>query len=258
MIARGRTSVPALERGLNIQQRLHRLRDRGATAAELQRALKIPIASIYRILALLERSGHVWQDGAGHYRPGEAQIVLGFGAHAASPLVRAAQSVLRTVAAQSHEMSELAVRTGRWDLMMLDTWQTEGTPLRIRSRPGLTFELAPTTPHGHCFLAFGPARMLEEFLKVPEHRQYLDQRKYGDLYGDRESWRSLGFAWHRKTGPGDIARVAAPVFDPGKSPPRLIGTLGIAVDAARLTTFRASQWGHLLKSAAHDIESRLG
>jgi DNA-binding IclR family transcriptional regulator len=250
------SAVPALERSLDILDWLSTRRN-GATAAELVKRLKIPIASVYRITALLERRGHIEQDDHGSYHLSQKQIILGFAAHTVSPLVCVAQPILRALAAQTHEMSELAIRAGPWELMMLDTWQTEGTPLRIRSRPGLTFELAPTTPHGHCFLAFGPPRTIDRFVSAPEHRPFLNQRRFGDLEGDIELWRKMGFAWHRKTGPGDVARVAAPVFDPRNAVPTLLATIGIALDAARLSTLRANQWGQRVKSAARELEARM-
>jgi DNA-binding IclR family transcriptional regulator len=250
-------SVPALERGLAVLEQLGQPRADGATVAELQWALKIPTMSLYRIIRVLEERAYIRQDSDGRYRLGPRQIELGFVARSISPLVQAALPILRDVAGQTHEMAELSVRAGRWDLMMLETWIAERTPVRIRSRAGLLFELAPNTPHGLCYLVFDGPRLVEEFLAQRVHQDILRRMEHRDLLEARERCRTLGFAWHKKTGPGDIARVAAPVFDPHSSPSRLAATIGIALEESRLTTLRATAWGNLLKRAARQLEEKL-
>jgi DNA-binding IclR family transcriptional regulator len=254
MINSYRSSAPALERGLAVLEflSLPRWRAEGASVAELQRALRLPIMSLYRIVRILEENGHVRQDQAGRLRLGSRQIELGFVARSVSPLVQAALPILREVTRQTHEMSELAVRAGGRDLMMLETWQAEGTPLRIRSRAGLVFELRTDTPHGLCYLAFDGPRVMDEFLS--KHAGAGNRR---ELLAARARWRELGFAWHKMTGPGDIARVAAPVFDPRSSPARLAATIGVALDTSRLTTLRAMNCGAVLKHAARELEGKL-
>jgi DNA-binding IclR family transcriptional regulator len=213
--------------------------------------------SLYRLVRVLEDYGHIRQDSSGRYRLGPRQIELGFVARSVSPLVHAATPILRSVTGETHEMSELAVRVGRWNLMMLETWQAHDTPARIRSRSGLSFELCTDTPHGLCFLTFDSSRLLDEFIAEPTHQEELRWPENRRLREDCERWRSLGFAWRKKTGPGDIARVAAPVFDSRSPSRRLAATIGIALEDARLTTTRATAWGQLLKRAARELEQKL-
>ena len=259
MIKPAQSAAPALERGLAVLDYLAQPQARtlGASVAELRRALRVPVMSLYRIVRILEERGHIRQDRSGRYRLGARQIELGFAARSISPLVQAALPILREITRQTHEMSELAVRAGRWDLMMLETWQAEGTPVRIRSRAGLVFQLSPDTPHGLCYLSFDGPRVLEEFAAQPAHQDELRRPENRDVFAARERWRRLGYAWHKKTGPGDIARVAAPVFDPRSSPARLAATIGIALDESRLTTLRATAWGQLLKKAARELEGKI-
>lgn len=259
MVKTARSTAPALDRGLAILDFLSQpqVREIGASVAELQRALRVPTMSLYRVVRILDQRGHICQDSSGRYRLGQRQIELGFVARSISPLVQSALPILREITRQTHEMSELAVRAGRWDLMMLETWQSEGTPARIRSRAGLVFRLAPNTPHGLCYLAFDGPRILEEFAAQPVNREDLRLPENRDLFAACERWRRLGFAWHKKTGPGDIARVAAPVFALQKSTPRLAATIGIALDQHRLTTLRATTCGQLLKHAARELEGKL-
>ncbi|MCW8129174.1 MAG: helix-turn-helix domain-containing protein [Planctomycetota bacterium] len=248
--------VPALNRSLQLLARLDPAGASGLNARQLQAALGIPRASLFRLLNTLAQRGMVEQDlQTGRYRLGKGLMRLGFAARRASPLVDLSQEILRELALKTHLMSELATSVGAWTLAMLDTWLSETTQPKVMARPGLTFQLDHGVAHGLCYLTF-------------DHTQGLDRYLRAQPYGETPAalpeqvarWRSVGYAWARQkdfAAKRGNARVAVPVFDPHAKPRRLAGTLGLVCDNAEITPLRAAQWGQLLKEQARALEKAL-
>ena len=178
-------------------------------------------------------------------------------ARATSPLVAAAKPLLRAITHATHEMSELAIPVGRWDLMILETWQAEGTPVRVVSRPGLFFQMNHLNAHGLCFLCFDGERRLNEYVRgarAPDKRQRfgLDQKLPDGLLEECERWRRLSYVWKSQT--NDNTRIAVPVFDLHATGKRMIGTLGVVCDSRQLSAPRAAQWAITLQQQARRLE----
>jgi IclR family KDG regulon transcriptional repressor len=247
-------SVPALERGIRILEMLGQQR---LTAAQIQSRMRVHRASVYRILTALQQARLVSQDPAsGAYGLGPELITLGFRARISSPLVLAAKPVLQRISAATHSMSELTVRAGGWMLLVLDTWQSEDTPVRINSRAGMLLEMHHENAHGLCHLAHASGRRVQSYIALSQtasgRRTLVLPRPCDDSLLDQcRQWRKLGYAWRSRTRHLENGRVATPVFN---RKGEMIATLGVACDSRRLTPMRAAQWGGVLMVAARELE----
>lgn len=256
------TGVPALERALKIVRHLSRSGASNASAQELQQALRVPRVSLYRLLHVLTENGFVTQDADGTYRLGTAMMALGFYARETSPLVAKATPLLRQITQQTRQMSELVAATHGWQLITLEVWQAERTPLRFRARAGMVFSLNAHTAHGLCHLGFGSDRHLAEYMKLGRTeagRSLLGIHSAPSLRLPEQCalWRRLGYAWLRQSHPNGKARLAVPVFDPHSTTPRVAATLCVSCDSNLLNALQAARWAPVLQTQARELERRL-
>lgn len=249
-------NVPALARSLQILARLEAAGIGGMGAHALQASLKIPRASLFRLLHTLAERDLISQDPyTGRYRLGMGLLKLGYAARRTSPLVMQAQATLHVLTRKTRLMSELAMAVGSWKLAMLDVWLAEGTPVKVQSRPGMQFELDHQTAHGLCYLAFDHAHRLDAFARAK-----LNGTAPEGLLEHLARGRAQGYAWFRQRGVGNRpgnARVAVPVIDPHTKPRRLTATLALVCDSQEMTSLRAAQWAQILKEHARALEAVL-
>ncbi|MGK4007962.1 helix-turn-helix domain-containing protein [Sorangium sp. So ce1036] len=134
---------------------LEALRSSGGVAslAELAERLRMPKATLHRLLASLAAHALVEQDGEGRYRLGVGLIRLGLGAQAIDAVARVARPELERAAAAFGETFFLvAARGGR--LVVLD--KAEGTGL-LRAAPTVGAEVpVDVTASGRLYLAHAP------------------------------------------------------------------------------------------------------
>jgi len=250
---RSETDVPALQRALKTLQVVRDAGGDGLAPRELLAAIRAPRASLYRILRELLDAGLLAQDAhSGRYRLGLQSIFLGFSARANDPLVHAAQPLLKSITQQTHEMSELIVAVSSTQLITLETWQAEQTPLRFRARAGMPFPLGHGTAHGLIFLSHSGERRFNEYLRTPQGKSAP-----AGLAESCERWRKLGYAWLRQKAPLGNARMSVPVFDPRSNAPRVAAALGIACDSAHIDAFKAAKWAPILKAQARELEKAM-
>ncbi|AUX39073.1 IclR family transcriptional regulator [Sorangium cellulosum] len=124
-----------------------------ASLAELAARLRMPKATLHRLLASLAVHALVEQDGEGRYRLGVGLIRLGLGAQALDPVARVARPELEQAARAFGETFFLvAARGGR--LVVLD--KAEGTGL-LRAAPTVGAEVpVDVTASGRLYLAHAP------------------------------------------------------------------------------------------------------
>jgi DNA-binding IclR family transcriptional regulator len=245
--------APAVRRALDVLQRLRRSGVNGLSPAELLEALNLPRASMYRILRTLQGDGLVMQDArSGRYRLGFESVALGYVARENHPLVQAALPMLRSISQQTHEMSELIVAVSGWELITLEVWQAESTPLRFRARSGMMFGLTHTTAHGLVYLSYCGERRLAEYLKTPPGKDAP-----AALRDQCARWRKLGYAWLRQSHPSGNARLAVPVFDPRARSLSVAAVLGVACDSDHIDGLRAAQWAPILQAQARELEKKI-
>ncbi|MCZ7645566.1 MAG: helix-turn-helix domain-containing protein [Planctomycetota bacterium] len=256
-------AAPALERGLAVLDALATGFRDGASAEQLRERLGVPRASLYRVLKVLEVRRLVAQDArSGLYRLGRRTLELGYLARQSVPLVRAVQPLLSQLAQATHQMSEVCVAVGRWELLMLDVWLAEGTPVEVSARAGLLFGLNHQVAHGLVYLAFDAGRRVEEYIRLaarPEGRSALrvERAAPADLFEQlerarRRGWAALTYTGHKPR----RTRISVPVFDP-RTPGRLAAALGLVCAATAYTPLRAAAWAAELRAKARELELAL-
>ncbi len=235
----------------------------GLRASDLQREMKIPRASLYRVLNALVKEEFIQQDPlSGLYRAGPGAMNLGFWARQASPLALTAQPVLRDLARATGQLTELMITIGAWRAVVLDIWLGRDTPLFVQIRPGHIVNLNHRYIPCEVFLSFGGDHRLREYVrlaKTAEGSARLGLNKPGssDVLERLQRWQRLGYAWDPQSGSTGVGRMAAPVFDRTARTPRLTAVLGIACSGRLLTTLRAAQWAQILCEHARKLETEI-
>lgn len=238
-------------------------RPQGVRVSELQRVMRIPRASLYRVLNALVKEEFIQQDTvSGLYRAGPGAMNLGFLARQASPLVLTAQPVLRDLARATGQLSELMITVGGWRSVVLDVWLGRDTPVFVQVRPGHIMNVTHRYIPCEIFLAFEGEHRLREYVrlsKTAEGRERLGlQEPASDEVIERmQRWQRLGYAWDRQSGNAGVGRMAAPVFDRSARTPRLMAAIGIACSGRLLTTLRAAQWGQMVCEHARKLEAEV-
>jgi len=255
--------APALERGIAILRFLdHPFRDRGASAGSIMKALKLPRATLYRILKILMDTDLVIQDAStGRYRLGHGLIELGFYAFRATPLAHRIQSLLFKISDATGLAAEAYVPAGRWGAMLLDCYQKNYTqPLRMH-RPGLYSPISHKEMQGMCYLTFDAPWRAAEY-----------ERKAATAEGNEELWlggepppsnwadpcplfRKIGYCFGRNLIWGGTSRVAAPVYKAGIKPRRMEFSLSILQMSNEIDPQQAAEWGRLLLERAREFEN---
>ena len=235
----------------------------GLRVADLQKALKIPRASLYRVLNALVAEEFMQQEAAtGLYRIGPAALNLGFWARQASPLVRVAQPILHDLSQATGQLAELMIPIGAWRMVALDIWIGRDTPLFVRIRPG------NITPINHLYvpcalyLAHSPEHRLAEYQRLSHIAEWQEKLRLKAPVSDDDierlqRWKKLGFAWDPQSGGPGVGRLAAPVFDRKSRTPALAATLGLACSGKLLTNLRAAQWGKIACEHARRLEEEI-
>ncbi len=257
-------STSSLGRGYVVIEELANFGTRGASPTDLLARLAIPRASLFRILRELLELGLVDQDPYnGRYGLGNRLLALGHKTRMTSPLVQAVRPLLQEIVQRTHQMGELAVAVGPWELLMVEVWQVEGTPLGLSSRAGLLFHLRHLNAPGLCYLSFEQERRLSTYLKKARTMAGRRELSIGraptvHLAAECERWRRLGYTYRKQHGVDGInARLCVPVFTQHLSQPRLLGTLGLAGDAGQMGAGRVPGWATLLKKQARRLEEAL-
>ena len=104
--------VPALDRGLEVLELLSR-DGAAATVADITRRLKLPRASVFRILWTLQHKGFVEADASGKtYQLGPGVLRLGYQYLATRNIVKVAQADIEQLAQKTGVSAHLVVRDG--------------------------------------------------------------------------------------------------------------------------------------------------
>ena len=261
-MGQARSEAPSLERGLALLDILAKFSwDLGGmTAGELARRSKIPHSSLYRLLNILLKNGYISQDPASNcYRLSSQSLALGYVARSLHPLAKFVQPQLRELTRETRQMSEFVVSVGQWQLLVLETWQSERTPLKVHARPGLQFNLDPGTAHGLCYLAFDGSRQ-EDFLAVSrepqEFRANVKSLNAAELREQCVRNRKLGYVWERCNAMNN-GRILAPVYNPRSSSRRLAGSFGIVYSATEVRAHDAPRLARIVLALAARLEAAL-
>jgi DNA-binding IclR family transcriptional regulator len=220
---------------------------RDVGVSELAAELGMHKSTVSRLLATLERRGLVRRDGE-RFVPGWELARLGALATRGLALVGAAQEATESLAEQTGETVNLAVRDGESALNVSQVRSAHHVGVGDwagRSRP------LHATANGKVLLAFGGGELPRELTRLTR-RTITDQRK---LRAELEQVRRSGFAVATEELELGLHAVAAPVFDCFAS---CVAALSVSAPAYRLPERRLPEVGELCVAAAETVSARLG
>ena len=198
----------SLLRGIAVMQFLSRRPPDGALPREMIGALKIPHASLYRVLNELKEHSLVVQSAkSGCYKLGWGCVALGGLAHKFFPFRTELRRVLKAIAKRTRHFVEFTIPVSRSTLIVADTCSGDDASPDIRMFPGATFTVTDRTPHGRCFLFFDEPRrsMFQQMINNKEGSAR------SALLSARERALRDGYIFFYR--PNGNCRVAVPVFE---------------------------------------------
>jgi DNA-binding IclR family transcriptional regulator len=254
--------APALERGIQILRFLdHPFRDRGAAANAIMKQLKLPRATLYRILKILMDSDLVVQDAmTGRYRLGPGLVELGFYALRANPLANKIQPYLHKINQGTGQLAEAWAPHGRWGMILLDTYYSEYIePFRFH-RAGYYMPIQHQTHAGMIYLAFDAAWRLKEYQQLGATQAGQEQLWMPgaptNLAEQCANIRKLGYAWGESAFWPGTHRVAVPVFNAGVRPRRVAFVFSVTTFEKEINSQTAAEWARVLQAQAAEFERK--
>lgn len=245
-------AVHSVERALSILEALG-ANPEGAGVTRLGKELGLHKSTVHRLLATLAKYGFVEQDEATEcYRLGMRFVSIGLNFLYQLDFRREVLPYLKELAEMTGEMTQLGVLEGN-EVLYLERCQSQET---ITVNLGLRLP-AHCTAEGKVLLGCLPENRLQEFLKTQTLRQYtintiVNPEQLG-LHIERV--RAQGYAVSAEEFADSLRGVAAPILD---LKGRVIGAMGIAGPASRLTLERINRLINILRESCHSISLRLG
>lgn len=244
--------IPNLRNACRILKLLGQHPD-GLKAAELARALKIPVTSTLRIMTTLHLEG-LARKVDGRYELGAVMIQLGNAALAGTEIREQALPLLKKLTALTDETSHLAIPCDERSLIVA----VEDSPhaLRAASRPGFLAELHCSAT-GKVFLAHVYRDRLATILS--ERRPV--RRTPNTLVSSNQLKREVALTLERGYSLDDeefhegVRCVAAPVFASGGA---VVAAIGITAPTARFTRERVSEMAGKITGIADELSRLMG
>lgn len=250
-----KTSVPALERGIDI---LELLASSGKTLSfsEILTALSIPRASLVRILdTLVERKIIDKMEVDGHYRLGMKLLYLGHRLKDKINLRTVAWPLMQRLAEQIRETVELSV-LDQGQLLLIEQIEGPGD-VRVYSRIGGAYPYFHAVSVGKLYLAhMDPAKRkrVVDQLGLPAvtpwtitDREVLERELVEIL--------TIGYATENQELRKGVRRVAAPIYDHDG---HVAGGLSIAAPVFRVEEEDLPKHGEIVREVAREISKHLG
>lgn len=244
--------IPNLRNASRIMKLLAQNPD-GLKAADIARALRIPVTTTLRIMATLQLEGFA-RKAAGRFELGPVLIHLGNASLAGTEIRTAALPVLQDLTSRTDETSHLAVPCD--DRALIVAVQDSSHPLRAASRPGFLAELHCSST-GKCLLAF-------------LHRSRLDQL-YADAHPTRRTAHTLttlpeirreveltckrGYSLDDEEFNLGVRCLAAPVYSSDGS---TAAAIGITAATIRFTRERIPEIAAIVTECATNLSRSLG
>jgi DNA-binding IclR family transcriptional regulator len=204
--------VPALDRGLAVLEFLSR-DGKPATVSEITRQMRLPRASVFRILSTLQTRGFVEVDASGKaYQIGPGVLRLGYQYVSTRDVVRVGQSEVERLAQRTGVSAHLAVRDGTEIVYVLHALGNSNFVSNLAVGDRLP---AHATPTGQLLLSQLSREEISSLYKKGPLETLTDQtprsrRALMDVLG-RAAKRSFVVS-HGAVHPGGKS-IAAPIFD---------------------------------------------
>lgn len=222
-------------------------------AAEIGRALGIPVTTTLRIMTTLHLEGLVRKLG-NQYELGPALIRLGTSALANTEIRALALPVLEKLTARTDETSHLAIPCDGRSLIV--AVEDSPHPLRAASRPGFLAELHCSST-GKTFLAFLYKDRLPELYSnaSPTKRTPKTKTTLASLKADADETSKRGFSLDDEEFNPGVRCLAAPVFGADGT---VAAAIGITASTVRFTEARIPEMAAVVKDAAAELSTLMG
>ncbi|WP_438480315.1 IclR family transcriptional regulator [Oleiharenicola lentus] len=227
----------------------------GLKAADIGRALKIPVTTTLRIMTTLHLEGLVRKNGT-HFELGPVLIQLGNASLAGTEIRTAALPVLEKLTGKTDETSHLAIPCDNRSLIV--AVQDSPHPLRAASRPGFLAELHCSST-GKTLLAFLHFERIAEFYGPgtprPTKRTPKTLTSLAEIKREAELTRKRGFSLDDEEFAPGIRCLAAPVYN---SDGTVAAVIGITASTVRFTKERIPEMAAKVQACAAELSRHLG
>lgn len=222
-------------------------------AAEIGRALDIPVTTTLRIMTTLHLEGLVRKFG-NQYELGPVLIRLGTAALSNTEIRALALPVLEKLTARTDETSHLAIPCDGRSLIV--AVEDSPHPLRAASRPGFLADLHCSST-GKTFLAFLYKDRLSKLYgdANPPKRTPKTKTTLSALKADAEETARRGFSLDDEEFNPGVRCLAAPVFGADAT---VAAAIGITASTVRFTEKRIPEMAAAVKDAAAELSALLG
>lgn len=244
--------IPNLRNASRIMKLLAQNPD-GYKAADIARALRIPVTTTLRIMATLQLEGFV-RKADGRFELGPVLIHLGNASLAGTEIRTAALPVLAELTNHTDETSHLAVPCD--DRALIVAVQDSSHPLRATSRPGFLAELHCSST-GKCLLAFlHRARVDTLYGKTrPAKRTPHTLTTLAEIRREADLTLKRGYSLDDEEFNLGVRCLAAPIHS---SDGTVVAAIGITAATVRFTRERIPEIAAIVTQSAADLGRQLG
>ena len=225
----------------------------GYKAADIGRALGIPVTTTLRIMTTLHLEGLVRKNGT-HFELGPVLIQLGNASLAGTEIRTAALPVLEKLTGQIDETSHLAIPCDNRSLIV--AVQDSPHPLRAASRPGFLAELHCSST-GKTFLSFLYHARLAEFYTGAHlaKRTTRTLTTLPEIRREVDLTRKRGYSLDDEEFNAGVRCLAVPVYGADS---QVAAAIGITAATVRFTKERIPEMATAVKAAAGELSRLLG
>ena len=244
--------IPNLRNACRIMKLLAQHPD-GYKAADIARALRIPVTTTLRIMATLQLEGYA-RKVEGRFELGPVLIHLGNASLAGTEIRSAALPVLQDLTARTDETSHLAVPCD--DRALIVAVQDSSHPLRAASRPGFLAELHCSST-GKCLLAFLHRPRLDAlYAKArPDKRTPHTLTTLAEIRRETDATAKRGYSLDDEEFNLGVRCLAAPVYS---SDGTVVAAIGITASTVRFTRERIPEMAAIVTQSAAELSRSIG
>jgi IclR family transcriptional regulator, KDG regulon repressor len=249
----GSSGVLVLHKTIDILEAL-RQAPAGLPLSEITARLRMPKATIFRILATLESRGYLDRSSSGEYRIARKLLELNGEDTSAQALIRAARAPMQKLLEACRETLNLGVLDGG-EVLVIETLES---PQAVRMSSKIGNRRYPhSTALGKVLLAGLPEREVLRILKMRGMPKFTDNTLTStrSVIIELEKVRAQGFAMDNRENEEDGRCIAAPVFGAARN---VVGALSISGPIPRMTLSRARGLVKQLCAACQEISSAMG
>ena len=246
--------VQSLTRGLAILDCLAR-GEHGLTLTDIAHRLSLPPSTVHRLLATLERGGHVYQsEPQGLWYVGLAAFTIGSSFLASREWVAQSHRYMRHLMERSGETANLAILDGT-DAVFIDQVQCHEmmrTIVKVGGRAPLH-----ASGVGKAMFAALADDQIQAILKV----RGLPRITENTITSPETMWASVrvirqrGWSFDDEEHAFGTRCVASPIYDEHAE---MIGAISVAGPSSRLPDARIRELGPLVASTAETITRQIG